>query len=102
MQINMKNCTIRKQVLNENSETSFQLNAHDWEELERCIDVKKSSETEADGDLKLTQELETIVKKRDQEGLRGFIQRNKDNFFTNILSGTVSAGLLALLKMLIG
>ena len=51
--------------------------------------------------MKLSQELETIVKEKDQKGLRGFIQWNKDNFFTDILSGTVSAGLLALLKMLI-
>lgn len=103
MQININNSTINNQIVNEynNSEIHRQLQNEDWKELESFLVMKNTNKIENETNSQTAQELKKIVQKKDEEGLRGFIRRNKDNFFTNILSNTASTGLVAILKMLI-
>lgn len=103
MQVNFNNSTIKNQTFNEYNgcEIHNQLSARDWEELEHLISISNTDMEENEENLRVLCELDGIVKKKDEKGLCGFIRKNKDNFFTNILSDTVSAGLVALLRTLI-
>lgn len=103
MQININNSTINNQVVNEYNGSGIhrKLRNEDWKELESFLDMRNVDTVENERHLQTSQELKKIVQKKDEKGLRGFIQRNKDNFFTNILSNTASTGLISVLKMLI-
>ena len=71
-----------------------------WRELESFLKLRVD-EVKAIKDISLVaSEALEYVKKKDERGLKGFIKRNKESFFTNVLSDVVSSGLaIALTKL---
>lgn len=71
-----------------------------WEELESFLD-KRLKELEYDSEnYAIAKESLVYSKRRDEKGLRRFINSNKEAFLTNVLSDMASSGLLfALGKM---
>lgn len=104
MQINFNNNTINSQVVNEYKgiELTEHLLNRDWDELESFFSTYHTDKIHDKVGMQNILELKKIVKEKDEKKLKGFIQRNKDNFFTNILSNMASSGLIMALKILVG
>ncbi|MCM1251235.1 MAG: hypothetical protein NC321_00275 [Clostridium sp.] len=103
MQININNSKIGSQTFNEykNVEIVRQLESRDWDELESFLSAYNKDTVFDKAGIQTISEFEKIVRKKDEAGLKGFIQKNKDNFFTNVMSNVVSSGLLMALQMLV-
>lgn len=71
-----------------------------WKELKTILTKKLEDGTLQEPYNSLTNEALNYVDKKDEPGFKEFWTKNKDNFFTNILSGLVSSGLSLLLGQL--
>lgn len=77
------------------------LQEKDWKELEEFFN-ERLVELVKDEDLYvLTNKGLSYVKKKDEKGFKGFLARNRENFFSNILSNMASSGMLMLLSELV-
>lgn len=86
--INTKECAVN--VLREEQ----------WNELENFLKLRADETKTLQSIYAMTNEALEYAKKKDESGLKGFIKRNKESFFTNVLSDVVSSGLtLALTKL---
>ena len=76
------------------------LQEKEWRELETFLKLRVD-EVKAIQDISLVaSEALEYVKTKDERGLKGFIKRNRESFFTNVLSDAVSSGLtIALTKL---
>ena len=88
LMINTKECAVN--ILNEEQ----------WIELENFLKLRADETKTLQSIYTMTNEALEYVKKKDERGLKGYIKRNKESFFTNVLSDVVSTGLiLALTKL---
>ena len=83
---------VDKQIMNEG------MTGNDWKQI-----LGAMKELKYDGGLderkrRSIQEVEEIADERNEGKLKSFIQRNKDSFITDVLSGLAIAGLNAFLK----
>lgn len=81
MQFNIENSTVERNVFNDFSDQRSR------EQLGKVVNVNEPLPTKE-------------IKKEDEQGVKGFIQENKGNFFTNVLSNVASSGLIETLKIL--
>ena len=92
-----KNNTI---IINNNVEKQEIMGDHEWRELETFLDMRLPQIANRHDTYELAKDIMKCTKNKDEKGLKGFIQRNKDAFFTNILSDAVSSGLMLILTRL--
>ena len=71
-----------------------------WKELMTILTKRLEDGTLQEPYNLLTKEALNYVNKKDETGFKKFWTKNKDNFFTNVLSGLVSSGLSLLLGQL--
>ncbi len=76
------------------------LQEKDWEELEKFLSIRLTELTENRNLYMLTKKGLDYAEKRDEKGFKGFLVKNKDNFFCNVLSEIASSGLVLLLSRL--
>lgn len=81
MQFNIENSTVERNVFNDFSDQRGR------EQLGNVANVNEPLPTKE-------------IKKEEEQGIKGLIQENKGNFFTNVLSSVVSSGLIETLKIL--
>lgn len=67
----------------------------EWKELQLFIDKRLVELLPGENTYEIGKKAMTYVKNKDESGLRGFIIKNKDAFFTNLLSDLVSSGLIS-------
>lgn len=109
MQINFsQGVNIRNMQIGDNNTMKAQdialpktLGESDWNELKSFLERQLQENKEADIDKLMVQKTLHYVDDRDENGLKGFIKRNREGFFTNVLSDMASSGLTLLLKSLI-
>lgn len=87
-------------MINTKEHTSNVLQKEEWEELEAFLELRAKEVKEREHISFITSKALEYVKKKDENGLNGFIKRNKETFFTNVLSDVVSSGLLLALTKL--
>lgn len=88
-------------IANNDVEKQNIMGEKEWLELEKFLDIRLSQVANQHDIYDLTADILKYAKKKDENGLKGFITRNKDVFFTNILSDVVSSGLVLMLTRLI-
>lgn len=72
----------------------------DWLELSQFLKNRLEKETLEKENYLLAKEAMKYAEKKDEKGLKSFITRNKDAFFSGVLSNMASTGLTLLLKNL--
>lgn len=77
------------------------LGESDWSELGNFLERRLAESTEKDVYKPMIENTLSYVNHRDENGLKGFIKRNKESFFTNVMSDVASSGLILLLSRLI-
>lgn len=76
------------------------LQEKDWEELKKFLNMRLAELGKNENSYILAKEGLGYVEKRDERGLKGFLARNKEGFFCNVLSDIASSGLVLLLSRL--
>jgi len=71
-----------------------------WEELQQLLNEKLEYFTPTENAYTVTKEAMKYTQKRDEAGLKGFIRRNKETFFTSVLSDIASSGLILAISRL--
>lgn len=74
----------------------------DWKELKGILRERSYDTFLDEKQEKLINEAEKIVSEKNEGKLKTFINQNKDSFFTDILSGLATSGLLAILRNFCG
>lgn len=69
-----------------------------WAELEIFLNERLKELKYGSENYMIAKECLEYSKKRDEKGLRRYINANKENFLTNVLSDVVSSGLLFVLN----
>lgn len=69
-----------------------------WDELQTVLERGRSIPAYGAEQKKLIEEALNFVNKRDEKGIKGFIKKNKDEFFVNILSELATSGLFSILQ----
>lgn len=76
------------------------LQEKDWKELEKFLNARVDDLAENENAFVLAKRGLDYVEKRDEKGLKGFLARNKESFFCNVMSDIASSGLVLLLSKL--
>lgn len=74
------------------------LQEKDWKELEEFLNERLAELVEDKSTYALADKGLSYTKKRDERGLKGFLTRNRENFFCNVLSNVASSGMVLLLS----
>lgn len=76
------------------------LQDRNWEELQQFLDERLRHLMPTENAYKVASEAMEYTKAKDETGLKGFIKRNKETFFTNVLSDIASSGLVLAISKL--
>ncbi len=76
------------------------LQNENWEELQQILDKRLRHFIPTENAYTVTKEAMKYTQKRDEAGLKGFIKRNKETFFTSVLSDIASSGLILAISQL--
>lgn len=76
------------------------LQEKDWEELEKFLDMRLNELSGEENAFVLAEKGLAYAERRDEKGLKGFLARNKESFFCNVMSDIASSGLVLLLSRL--
>lgn len=74
----------------------------EWKQLQFLLDKCLAEGTNNSFQFKILFNANEYVKRKDKRGLRDFINKNKDDFWTSVASSTVAAGLVEILKKIFG
>lgn len=100
MQINFENnSSIRNFQIGNNNTMYVErdkalLQDNDWMELQQFIDKRLDELVPGEKAYIVAQNTREYIENKDESGLKGFIRKNKDTFFTNVLSDLASSGLI--------
>ncbi len=86
-------------IININS-SGASLRNENWDELQHFLDERLKHLTPAENEYAIAREAAKYARAKDETGLKGLIKRNKETFFTNVLSNLASSGLVLALSRL--
>ncbi|EOS30262.1 MAG: hypothetical protein HFI04_15020 [Lachnospiraceae bacterium] len=76
------------------------LREKDWEELKKFLNIRLADLAGNENSFALAKKGLDYAERRDEKGLKGFLARNKESFFCNVMSDIASSGLVLLLSRL--